>query len=213
MFDTVQGKCLATSIRRIANTPPKPTSQRGFASRRNCRSVSFRNITHTLYHSRQSFGARFGPRASTRRLWPNFPRSLAVGADQWIFPLPPFPPNSAPQEATARPDRCGRRTHLRRTSLQRGIPARLTECLAFLRDGDALAVTKPDRLARSAAELLTIQADLSKRGSGMSDICAHAADQLTRRPDTPNTESPTGLTMERWCGSGAWRPAPAIRPG
>ena len=42
--------------------------------------------------------------------------------------------------------------------------AKLSECLAFLRDGDALTVTKPVRLARSTTELLTIEADLSKRG-------------------------------------------------
>jgi DNA invertase Pin-like site-specific DNA recombinase len=45
--------------------------------------------------------------------------------------------------------------------------ARLTECLAFLREGDVLMVTKPDRLARSTAELLTIEADLTKRGVGL----------------------------------------------
>ena len=43
---------------------------------------------------------------------------------------------------------------------------KLNECLAFLRDGDALTVTKPDRLARSTTELLSIEADLSKRGVG-----------------------------------------------
>ena len=32
--------------------------------------------------------------------------------------------------------------------------AKLAECLAFLREGDVLTVTKPDRLARSTAELL-----------------------------------------------------------
>src|SRR3954451_24694190 len=41
--------------------------------------------------------------------------------------------------------------------------AKLSECLAFLREGDVLMVTKPDRLARSTAELLAIEADLSKR--------------------------------------------------
>jgi DNA invertase Pin-like site-specific DNA recombinase len=41
--------------------------------------------------------------------------------------------------------------------------ARLAECLAFLREGDVLMVTRPDRLARSTAELLGIEADLSKR--------------------------------------------------
>src|SRR5580704_6017240 len=40
--------------------------------------------------------------------------------------------------------------------------ARLAECLAFLREGDVLMVTRPDRLARSTAELLAIEADLSK---------------------------------------------------
>jgi DNA invertase Pin-like site-specific DNA recombinase len=43
----------------------------------------------------------------------------------------------------------------------------LADCLAFLREGDALAVTRPDRLARSTAELLAIEADLSGRGVGL----------------------------------------------
>ena len=44
---------------------------------------------------------------------------------------------------------------------------KLTECLAFLRDGDTLVVTKPDRLARTTAELLKIEADLTQRGVGL----------------------------------------------
>ena len=40
---------------------------------------------------------------------------------------------------------------------------KLAECLAFMREGDVLTVTKPDRLARSTAELLSIEAGLSKR--------------------------------------------------
>ena len=44
---------------------------------------------------------------------------------------------------------------------------KLTERLAFLREGDVLTVTKPDRLARSTAELLSIEADLAKRGIGL----------------------------------------------
>jgi len=40
----------------------------------------------------------------------------------------------------------------------------LKAALGFLREGDVLVVTKPDRLARSTAELLAIEADLSKRG-------------------------------------------------
>jgi DNA invertase Pin-like site-specific DNA recombinase len=42
-----------------------------------------------------------------------------------------------------------------------------TQCLACLRGGDVLMVTKPDRLARSTAELLAIEVDLSKRGVGL----------------------------------------------
>jgi DNA invertase Pin-like site-specific DNA recombinase len=42
--------------------------------------------------------------------------------------------------------------------------AALNSCLEFAREGDVLICTKPDRLARSTAELLTIEADLSNRG-------------------------------------------------
>ena len=38
----------------------------------------------------------------------------------------------------------------------------LRTCLDFVREGDVLMVTKPDRLARSTQELLTIEADLAK---------------------------------------------------
>jgi len=44
---------------------------------------------------------------------------------------------------------------------------KLAECLAFLRNGDVLTVTKPGRLVRSTAELLAIEADLSRRGIGL----------------------------------------------
>src|SRR4051812_33453701 len=43
----------------------------------------------------------------------------------------------------------------------------LNQCLGFLREGDVLMVTKPDRLARSTDELLAIEADLTKRGIGL----------------------------------------------
>jgi len=43
----------------------------------------------------------------------------------------------------------------------------LNQALAFLREGDALVVTKPDRLARNTAELLTIEADLTARKIGL----------------------------------------------
>ena len=45
--------------------------------------------------------------------------------------------------------------------------AKFAECLAFLREGDVLAVTKPDLLARSTAELVAIEAGLTKRGIGL----------------------------------------------
>src|ERR1700723_1393431 len=61
--------------------------------------------------------------------------------------------------------------------------AKLTECLAFLRAGDVLAVTKPDRLARSTAELLAIEADLSKRGVGLV-VLSMGGERLDTRNST-----------------------------
>jgi DNA invertase Pin-like site-specific DNA recombinase len=60
--------------------------------------------------------------------------------------------------------------------------AKLTECLAFLREGDVLMVTKPDRLARSTAELLAIEADLSKRGVGLVVLSMGGERLDTRNP-------------------------------
>ena len=68
--------------------------------------------------------------------------------------------------------------------------ARLAECLAFLRDGDVLAVTKPDRLARSTAELLAIEADLSRRGVGLI-VLSMGGERL----DTRNPTSKLMLTI------------------
>ena len=68
--------------------------------------------------------------------------------------------------------------------------AKLAECLAFLRDGDVLAVTKPDRLARSTAELLTIEADLTKRGIGLI-VLSMGGERL----DTRNPTSKLMLTI------------------
>src|SRR3984957_14476132 len=67
---------------------------------------------------------------------------------------------------------------------------RLAECLAFLRDGDVLMVTKPDRLARSTAELLAIEADLSKRGVGLV-VLSMGGERL----DTRNPTSKLMLTI------------------
>jgi DNA invertase Pin-like site-specific DNA recombinase len=60
--------------------------------------------------------------------------------------------------------------------------ARLAECLAFLREGDVLMVTKPDRLARSTAELLAIEADLSNRGVGLVVLSMGGERLDTRNP-------------------------------
>jgi DNA invertase Pin-like site-specific DNA recombinase len=68
--------------------------------------------------------------------------------------------------------------------------AKLDECLAFLREGDALVVSKPDRLARSTAELLAIEADLSKRGIGLV-VLSMGGERL----DTRNPTSKLMLTI------------------
>lgn len=44
---------------------------------------------------------------------------------------------------------------------------KLKEALAYLRDGDTFVVTRPDRLARSTLDLLSIVDDLTKRGVGV----------------------------------------------
>jgi DNA invertase Pin-like site-specific DNA recombinase len=67
---------------------------------------------------------------------------------------------------------------------------KLAECLAFMREGDVLTVTKPDRLARSTAELLSIEADLSKRGIGLV-ILSMGGERL----DTRNPTSKLMLTI------------------
>ena len=58
----------------------------------------------------------------------------------------------------------------------------LRECLEFLRSGDALVVTKPDRLARNTTELLTIEADLAKRGIGLVVLSMGGERLDTRNP-------------------------------
>jgi len=58
----------------------------------------------------------------------------------------------------------------------------LRACLEFIRDGDALVVTKPDRLARSTAELLAIEADLSRRGIGLLVLSMGGERLDTRNP-------------------------------
>jgi DNA invertase Pin-like site-specific DNA recombinase len=48
--------------------------------------------------------------------------------------------------------------------------------------GDAIVVTKPDRLARSTAELLAIEADLSKRSIGLVILSMGGERLDTRNP-------------------------------
>lgn len=71
-----------------------------------------------------------------------------------------------------------------------GQRAALAECLAFLREGDALVVTKPDRLARSTADLLAIEADLSSRDVGLM-VLSMGGERL----DTRNPTSKLMLTI------------------
>lgn len=68
--------------------------------------------------------------------------------------------------------------------------AELDKALGFVRDGDVMIVTKPDRLARSTAELLTIEADLTKRGVGLI-VLSMGGERL----DTRNPTSKLMLTI------------------
>src|SRR3954447_20296521 len=67
---------------------------------------------------------------------------------------------------------------------------KLKAMLDFVREGDAVVVTKPDRLARSTAKLLAIEADLSKRGIGLV-ILSMGGERL----DTRNPTSKLMLTI------------------
>src|SRR5271157_629595 len=68
--------------------------------------------------------------------------------------------------------------------------AGLRQALDFVRAADALMVTKPDRLARSTAELLAIEADLTKRGVGLV-VLSMGGERL----DTRNPTSKLMLTI------------------
>jgi DNA invertase Pin-like site-specific DNA recombinase len=68
--------------------------------------------------------------------------------------------------------------------------AGLQQCLAYLRDGDVLVVTKPDRLARNTEELLNIEKDLSSREIGMIVLSMGG-----QRLDTRNPTSKLMLTI------------------
>ena len=60
--------------------------------------------------------------------------------------------------------------------------AELAAALDFVRHGDVLMVTKPDRLARSTAELLAIVDGLTKRGVGMVILSMGGERLDTRNP-------------------------------
>lgn len=60
--------------------------------------------------------------------------------------------------------------------------AKLKEALSFVRESDVLVVTKPDRLARSTAELLAIEADLTRRGVGLIILSLSGERLDTRNP-------------------------------
>jgi DNA invertase Pin-like site-specific DNA recombinase len=64
---------------------------------------------------------------------------------------------------------------------------KLKEALRYVRKGDVLMVTKPDRLARSTADLLAIVAKLEGRGVGLL-ILSMGGQQL-------DTRAPTGKLM------------------
>ena len=55
-------------------------------------------------------------------------------------------------------------------------------CLASLKEGDVLIVTKPDRLARSTADLLSIETELSRRGVGLVILTMGGERLDTRNP-------------------------------
>lgn len=68
--------------------------------------------------------------------------------------------------------------------------AELIRALAAVGPGDTLVVTKPDRLARSTVDLLTIEADLTKRGIALL-ILSMGGERL----DTRNPTSRLMLTI------------------
>ena len=62
-----------------------------------------------------------------------------------------------------------------------------------------LTVTKPDRLARSTAELLSIEADLSKRGIGLAVLSMSGERLDTRNPTSKALEHVVALRREQRC--------------
>ena len=59
---------------------------------------------------------------------------------------------------------------------------KLNEALRFVRDGDVLMATKPDRLARSVRDLLAIVDDLAQRKVGLVILSMGRQQDDTRSP-------------------------------
>ena len=74
-----------------------------------------------------------------------------------------------------------------------GKRPKLDEALRFVRDGDVLMATKPDRLARSVRDLLAIVDDLAQRKVGLV-ILSMGGQQV-------DTRSPTGKLMITMLGA------------
>jgi DNA invertase Pin-like site-specific DNA recombinase len=70
---------------------------------------------------------------------------------------------------------------------------RLKEALRFVRRGDTLVVTKPDRLARSTTDLLRIEEELDRRGVGLI-MLGMGGQQI-------DTRAPTGKLMVTMLGA------------
>jgi DNA invertase Pin-like site-specific DNA recombinase len=67
----------------------------------------------------------------------------------------------------------------KRSGVDAGRPA-LKQCLEFLREGDALLVTKIDRLARSTSDLYRIVSTLGKKGVSFKVIDDPSIDTTSR---------------------------------
>lgn len=67
----------------------------------------------------------------------------------------------------------------KRSGLDRERPE-LARCLEYVREGDTLAVTKLDRLARSTADLYRVVTDLTDRGVSFKVLDDDAVDTTTR---------------------------------
>jgi DNA invertase Pin-like site-specific DNA recombinase len=67
----------------------------------------------------------------------------------------------------------------KRSGVDMGRPA-LKQCLEFLRDGDALLVTKIDRLARSTSDLYRIVSELAEKGVSFKVVDDPSIDTTSR---------------------------------